>query len=120
MQESWELTIPEKLESRDNGPDSAAIMRLLEQNQTAMGIFLSYYYRKEGGLVEDVKTNHIGFTSPISGVLSLSYKVVYFNACLDIHSNETESMPIHFTLNLAQNKLELTGPRWPEREPDEI
>lgn len=120
MQESWEFTIPEKPKSRDNRSDSATIKRLLEQKQTEMGIFLSYYYSGEGGLVEEVKTNKIDFTSPTAGVISVSFKVVYFNACLDINSNEGESMPIHFALDVAQNQLKLTGPRWPEREPDEL
>src|SRR5690554_3360235 len=111
MQESWEFNLPE---NPDDGPDAASITRLLKENDREMGIFLSYYYRGEGGLVEAVKPDKIDFTSATSGTVSVSFKVVHFNACLDIHDQEKENMSIQFTLDTAGNKLKLTGPRWPQ------
>ena len=115
MQESWNFelpnftTLPEGLE---------AVMQL---KQIELGIFLSYYYKKEGAVVEKVyQASELQFTSPISGSLTVAFDLIYFNACKDIHQQEREEMELQVTWNEEKRVLRLQGEFWPTRDGDEI
>ena len=86
-----------------------------------MGIFLSYYYKRQGAVVEKVQLK----TSPQldtqdSGTLCLEFELVYFNACQDLHETQSEEMKFNFQFDTAKRTLNLLGAYWPTREPDEI
>ena len=94
--------------------------RVLLEEQTSLGIILSYYYKEQGGLVENVLlADKIHFETP-TGTFRVSFKVVHFNACWDIHGTNDESMLLAFKLNDHPKRLKLYGPSWPEREQNEI
>ncbi len=121
IQEIWELDLKGCQIKAYNQGFIASFKQVLEHNEKELGIFLSYYYKGEGGLVEEVKfMDPLSLSSPISGHFMVSYKVIYYNACWDIHQENREEMLLFFDLQTKQNKLILTGPLWPEREPDEI
>lgn len=115
MQESWSFelpncaTLPEGLEA------------ILQLNQIELGIFLSYYYKKEGAVVEKVShTSEIKFTSPISGSLIVAFDLIYFNACKDIHLQERGEMELQVSWDKEKRILWLHGEYWPTRDGDEI
>jgi hypothetical protein len=115
MQESWSFelpnytTLPEGLE---------AVMQL---KQIELGIFLSYYYKKEGAVVEKVyQASALQFTSPISGSLTVAFDLIYFNACKDIHQQERGEMELQVTWDEEKKILRLQGEYWPTRDGDEI
>ncbi|MEX2594312.1 MAG: hypothetical protein WD426_16190 [Anditalea sp.] len=121
MQEFREFDLTNSIEAFENESYVEEIIKVMEQNKKELGIFLSYYFKEEGGLVEEVKlSDKISFLTSTTGTFKVNFKVVYFNACWDIHSDNKEEMLIHFDFYPAQKKMRLTGPRWPEREPDEI
>jgi hypothetical protein len=115
MQETWTLDFG-KIESTESG-----LKLLLEKNEKDLGIFLSYYYKKEGAVAEKVKLK-IGpeYTSEKSGSMILYFDLVHFNACLAIHEQKREEIKIEFEINSHENQLKLIGPYWPTREMDEI
>ena len=95
--------------------------RLLAEREKELGIFLSYYYKKEGALAEKVKLKSgPEFNSTKTGFMVLDFDLVHFNACLAIHEQEREEMKIGFEIDRENQKLILTGPYWPERSMDEI
>jgi hypothetical protein len=115
MQESWNFelpncpTLPEGIE---------AVMKL---KQIELGIFLSYYYKKGGAVVENVsKASEIQFTSPITGILSVDFDLIYFNACRDIHQQERGEMELQVYWDEVKKILRLQGEYWPARDGDEI
>lgn len=115
MQESWSFelpnctTLPEGLE---------AVMQL---KQIELGIFLSYYFKKGGAVVEKVsQDSEIQFTSPFSGTLTVAFDLIYFNACQDIHQQEREEMELQVTWNEEKRVLRLQGEYWPTRDGDQI
>ena len=102
MQESWSFelpncpTLPEGLE---------AVMQL---KQIELGIFLSYYYKKEGAVVENVsQASETKFTSPISGSLTIAFDLIYFNACRDIHQQERGEMELQVNWDEEKRTLSL-------------
>ncbi len=118
MQETWEFDF-----QPSNGlPVDAALKEIMEKKSKEVGIYLSYYYRPEGGLVEQVKQQgDIEFTGPAAGSLKVSFYVIYYNACLNIHSEDNrDEMTLRFEIDPAQQKIRFTGPHWPQREPDEL
>jgi|SRR5690606_21408727 len=120
MQESWEfeIALPLKL---TNQILIEMIKDLVGQKAKEIGILLSYYYKGEGGLVEDVKLiDDINFNTPTSGTLKVNFKLVNFNACLDIHSINRDNMVLQFELDPLTNKIKFSGPFWAEREPDDV
>ena len=119
MQESWEFEIAQPLDL-SNQAYKEMIEDLVEQKAKEIGILLSYYYKGEGGLVEGVKLeDDINFNTQTSGTLKVNFKLVYFNACLDIHSINRDHMVLSFELNPMAKKIKFSGPLWMVREPDE-
>ena len=82
---------------------------------------LSYYFKKEGAITEKVKLKgEILFAESTKGKLTLDFNLVHFNACLNIHEQKRDEMPIQFEFDPLFQNLTLIGPYWPEREKDEI
>lgn len=95
--------------------------KFLTQKRTELEIFLSYYFKKEGAIAENVKLKSgIEFVSDTSGSLVLEFDLVHFNACLAIYEKAKEEMIVKFEINGIHQKLNLTCPSWPSREMDEI
>lgn len=118
MQETWIFD----LQQTDEEPRDYAVVlpNLIRQKSKEMGIFLSYYFRNEGGLVEEVQLKDISFTNSTSGELKVDFKVIHYNACLNINSNDKEEMDLNFIFIPSEGIVKLTGPFWPQREPDGI
>jgi hypothetical protein len=118
MQESWELSINSPARSKELGK---LIQDLLEENEKELGIFLSYYFKKEGAVTEKVKLHSIPlFKEKLKGNFLVSFDLVHFNACLNIHEQSRNQMELGFEFDPNLTTLHLTGPYWPEREMDEI
>lgn len=118
MQETWKFMV--KPEDRSKNPQSL-LKDLLVTNEKDLGIFLSYYFKKEGAVAEKVKLKgKIDLINDLKGKLMLDFDLVHFNACLNIHEQKRDEMPIQFEFDPLFQNLTLTGPYWPEREMDEI
>jgi hypothetical protein len=115
MQETWTFDFPETSSA------SEQLGKILEESSKELGIFLSYYYKREGAIAENVgQKGSPSFTTPSSGTLTLDFDLVHFNACLAINEQKREEMEIYFEIHEGARKLTLKGPYWPEREMDEI
>ncbi|MDX5337772.1 MAG: hypothetical protein LPK25_02020 [Cyclobacteriaceae bacterium] len=115
MQESWTFEFPKSQQTE------AGLIDLLRTEEKELGIFLSYYYKKEGAVAEKVRLKgQLEFESKHRGKFHLEFALVHFNACLAIHEQAKEEMEISFQLDPEQEKLILTGAYWPSREMDEI
>lgn len=115
MQETWTFDFPPTLNPKED------LKILLAEKKRELGIFLSYYYKKEGAVTEKVKLkSEPEFESKTKGTLVLDFDLVHFNACLAIHEQAREEMKIKFEIDGHSRKLILTGPYWPERGMDEI
>ena len=115
MQESWTFDFPKT--------DSPAkqLENLLLENEKDLGIFLSYYFKKQGAVTEKVKLKGVQeFTSPKTGKFTLDFDLIYFNACLAINEQEREEMIMTFEIDELNQKLKLIGAFWPSRDMDEI
>ena len=98
-----------------------SLSELLSEKKMDLGIFLSYYYKKQGAVAEHVKLKSgPNFVSGRSGSLILDFDLVFFNACLAIHEQERDSMEVQFEIDEVNGKVKLIGPHWPERGMDEI
>lgn len=118
MQETWKFDISR---SEGDGSLDRLIQETLLKNKKDLGVFLSYYYKKEGALTENVRVNGpINFLNECKGDFLVDFELIHFNACLNIHEQNREKMKIQFEIDLDSNQLILTGPYWPEREMDEI
>ncbi|MEB2774148.1 hypothetical protein SYJ56_02460 [Algoriphagus sp. D3-2-R+10] len=114
MQETWILSLPKSDQSI-----SDQIQQVLTDNQKELGIYLSYYFKKDGALAEKVDLGStINFNDQSSGNFELEFDLVHFNACLAIHEQKRDHIKI--TFEIEDNKLNLKGPYWPERGMDEI
>lgn len=118
MQETWKFKISEPIEDTNT---QSLLLRLLENNTKDLGIFLSFYFRKQGAVAENV----VIFNSPVfmdefSGKVKVKFDLVFFNACLNIHEKENDQMELSFRILPEEAQLIITGPYWPEREMDEI
>lgn len=118
MQESWEFKLPKKtIEQRSEN----FIRSILEDNKKELGIFLSYYYKREGAVAENViMEGSIDFITTLTGKFTVVFDLVHFNACLNIHEQKKEKMDLDFEIKREKSILHLKGPYWPEREMDEI
>lgn len=115
MQETWNFNIDQQSDTSDE----SMIRALVKERDKEMGIFLSYYFKKDGAVVENVLLEgDIKTTEPGKGKFRVNFDLVYFNACLNIHDQNKDKMDIEFTRK--GDKLILTGPNWPERGQDEI
>ena len=121
MRQSWEFDLGKNIDVADHPSVTDVIGILFQQKKVELGIFLSYYYKGDGGIVEEVElSDKVDQSSPTSGKLKLSFKVVYFNACWNIHGDDKDDMDVDFEWDPMAKTLLLVGPFWPEREPDEI
>lgn len=117
MQETW--SFPLKETNIEISP--SFISSVLSENQKDLGIFLSYYFKREGAVAEQVTLKKIlDFHTENSGELILEFDLVHFNACLAIHEQKREEMKVEFLLDVSTHKLTLKGPLWPERGMDDI
>lgn len=115
MQESWTFDFP-KTQSVAN-----QLIQTLEIQQKELGIFISYYYKKEGAVAEKVELlGQPEFLNQLHGKLTLGFDLVHFNACLAIHDQAKEKMDLTFEIDPEKEKLKLIGAYWPSREMDEI
>lgn len=115
MQESWTFDFFPTSNTKEE------LEELLAEKEQELGIFLSYYYKKEGAVTEKVKLKSgPEFESITTGSMVLDFDLVHFNACLAIHEQVREEMKIKFEIDGHSQKLILTGPYWPERGMDEI
>lgn len=115
MQETWTFDLPKSQQNE------AGLIDLLQTEVKELGIFLSYYFKKEGAVAE--KVNLKGkpeFESKFKGNFILEFDLVHFNACLAIHEQAREEMKIRFEIDEADQKVKLIGAYWPSREMDEI
>jgi len=115
MQESWTF------EFSFDRLTSEAWTWLIQTQQRELSIFLSYYYKRQGAVVEKVKLKtDPPLNSQDSGTLCLGFELIYFNACQDLHETQSEEMNLSFQFDAEKKSLKLVGPYWPIREPDEI
>jgi hypothetical protein len=115
MQETWTLAFP-----KTDFPE-IQLNEVLYEKEKELGIFLSYYYKKEGAITENVMLKSgPEFESKTTGSMILNFDLVHFNACLAIHEQAREEMKITFEINQEEEKLKLIGAYWPSREMDEI
>lgn len=120
MQETWKLT---KLNPPDLEQKGLVFWfnDVMDLNCREIGIFLSYYYRKDGAIVEKVRLIPPATDlTEMNGSISVSFELVYFNACLNIHETTKDKLDLAYSISTDGTILTLTGPNWPEREPDEI
>jgi hypothetical protein len=115
MQETWTFDFPFSQNPKED------LETLLAEKERELGIFLSYYYKKEGAVTENVKLK-LGpeFESNTMGSMVLDFDLVHFNACLAIHEQVREEMKIRFEIDPKAQKIKLIGAYWPSREMDEI
>ena len=115
MQESWTFDFPFER------PSSEGWNWLIQTQQRELGIFLSYYYKKQGAVVEKVRLiaepPKDGLTNK---VIHLQFELIFFNACQDLNESQVENMKLNFEVDAVKKTLVLLGPNWPSREPDEI
>ena len=94
---------------------------LFDQKQIELGIFLSYYYKKNGAVAENVTLkSDPEFESETSGSLVFEFDLVHFNSCLAIHEKAHEEFKVSYKIDIENQQLKLIGPAWPGREMDEI
>jgi hypothetical protein len=110
MQEKWTFKF-----------DEENIENLLSKEARDLGIFLSYYFKKEGAVAEKVSLKgQVEFQTKVSGNLVLEFDLVHFNACLAIHEQKRDQIKVNFLIDEINRELTLIGPFWPERDGDEI
>ncbi len=116
MQESWNFSCPAG--ARDV---ETLIQGIVDTQSREMEIFLSYYYKAEGAVVEQIHLlNTPQREDEYSGKVLVGFRLVHFNACLNIHDEAPEKMELSYQYDPQARQLTLSGPDWPEREPDEI
>ncbi len=115
MQETWTFDFPTSKTPKED------LASLLIEKEKDLGIFLSYYYKKEGAVTEKVKLkSDITFATETTGSFDLEFDLVHFNACLAINEQAREEMKITFEIDSVTEKIKLIGAFWPSREMDEI
>ncbi|MFC4871851.1 hypothetical protein [Negadavirga shengliensis] len=122
MQQHWEFNINEtKLTDESSTPKKNALTSFLKNEQRALDIFLSYYLKSEGAIAENTEIgDDLVFIKNHQGKFTVKYDKVHYNACLNIHEQDKEKMELNFRIDPKNKILQLTGPEWPEREPDDI
>ncbi|WP_297337374.1 hypothetical protein [Algoriphagus sp.] len=115
MQETWTFDL------QTSQISDTSLFDVLKTKKNELGIFLSYYFKKDGAVAENVVLDRLPtFLSQTSGFFHLHFDLIFFNACLNIHEQEKEEMKITFELDRKAKTIILTGPYWPSREMDEI
>lgn len=117
MQETWNFEVDPSTKSNLK----KSIDELIQAEAKDLGIFLSYYFKKEGAIAEKVSLGSpITFSSDHTGEFKLEFDLVHFNACLAINEQKRDVIDIKFEYDSDFKNLKLTGPYWPERGMDEI
>lgn len=115
MQETWTFDFP----STQN--PAKGLELLLGTREKDLGIFLSYYFKKDGAVAEQVTMKSAPvFETELTGSVELEFVLAYFNACLAINEQAKEEMKITFEIDSKSEKIKLIGAFWPSREMDEI
>lgn len=115
MQESWTFDL-----TKTDFPENQ-LEAILMQREKDLGIFLSYYFKKEGAIAEKVSLgSEITFLTDHTGRFKLEFDLVHFNACLAINEQKRDLIEISFEFDSDFKNLKLIGPYWPERGMDEI
>jgi hypothetical protein len=118
MQESWDFKIVRK-KSEEN--PKSILMDVLKKEKKDLGIFLSYYFKMEGAVVENVSLfENIDFKDRLKGSFKVEFDLVHHNACLNIHEENKEKLELQFEFDQNLESLTLIGPLRLEREPDDI
>lgn len=118
MQESWTFTLNEDIKVENS---EILIQNVISRENKDFGIFLSYYFRKDGAVVENVSFNSIELgNEKTKGKVMVSFDLIHFNACLNIHEQGKEKMELTYHIFFESNSIEFKGPFWPERGMDEI
>jgi hypothetical protein len=118
MQETWDITLPA---SPDVKNPEEALREALQANRKEIGILLSYHFKGEGAIAENVEVkDNITFADPHHGTFKVEFDLVYFNACLNIHEQQKDSLEIIFETDKGFKNLKLICPDRPERGMDEI
>lgn len=118
MQQSWTLQLPKSISYPIT---SIYLENFLEENAKDIGIFISYYFRRQGAVAENVSIlKQPDFGAGNSGTVKVQFDLIFFNACLNIHEKEKDQMVLNFKILPEISQIYLTGPYWPEREMDEI
>lgn len=116
MQETWLFKI-----DRNHYTLETLIQDILKKERKELGIFLSYYFKREGAITENVALKgEINFNSKLQGNFLLDFDLVHFNACLNIHDTKRDEIKVNFELSEDIQELKLIGPYFPERGMDEI
>ena len=101
MQETWTFDFPFSQNPKED------LEKLLVEKERELGIFLSYYYKKEGAVTEKVRLKiEPEFESNIAGSMVLDFDLVHFNACLAIHEQVREEMKIRFEIDLMISRTQ--------------
>lgn len=115
MQVKWDFQLEKDYEENLQ----SSIQSILAKEKRDLGIFLSYYFKREGAVAENVMLKgNPNFLTKSTGNLILEFDLVHFNACLAIHEEKKDQLKIDFKIN--QGVLELSGPNWPERDGEEL
>jgi hypothetical protein len=117
MQEKWNFEI----EQSNDLNSEKSIKDLIQSKEKDLGIFLSYYFKKEGAIAEKVSLgSEITFLTDYTGKFKLEFDLVHFNACLAINEQKRDLIEMNFEFDSDFKNLTLIGPYWPERGMDEI
>ncbi|MBY5950190.1 hypothetical protein KUV23_04350 [Algoriphagus marincola] len=115
MQDVWIFEFPTTSNEREQ------VLKLLKEKVNELEIFLSFHFKSEGAVVEEVKALPDSMTiKGDSGTLILEYELIHFNACLDIHETNVEKLVIQFEIDRSKELLKVKGPERLERGMDEI
>jgi hypothetical protein len=118
MQEKWVFESESIKKVKEFKP---ALLHVLHNHMNELEIFLSQYTKPDGAIAENVQfLAPEELTNAQSGFFSLGYNKVFFNACLNINESDLDRIKLKYHFNADEGQLILTGPDFPEREPDEI
>ncbi len=118
MQETWTFQLSREL-SREKS--ERIVEKIISKEKKDFGIFLSYYFRREGAVVENVAhQSSAEDKAPFKGKVIVSFDLIHYNACLNIHEQGKEVMELSYQIDLGSKSIEFTGPYWHEREMDDI
>ncbi|RZS97584.1 hypothetical protein BC751_3199 [Cecembia calidifontis] len=118
MQETWRIKLSGPIEPENT---RELLLQVFENKTKDLGIFLSYYYKKQGAVTENVTLlKPPVFRNQFSGQVSVKFDLIFFNACLNIHEKERDQLELSFEILPENAEILITGPYWPEREMDEI
>ena len=117
MQETWNFEIAQEIELITD----QTIQNLIRDKAKELEIFLSYYFKKDGAIVEHVRlSSPIDFIGLNKGKFRLKFHLIHFNSCLAIHDQKSDELEIIFEFDSKSKNLTLNPPFRLERGMDEI